>query len=51
MKDLGIDLYIFIRFGDKGEMAEYTLASAGPCYIDPNRRKPIVGIVNIKIEM
>ena len=26
MNDLGVDLYIFVRFGDKKELGDYTLA-------------------------
>ena len=44
-KQLGIDLFIFGRFDD--QMDEYTLASAGPRYMDPKTYQPIVGLVNI----
>ena len=44
-KKLGIDLFIFGRFDD--HMDEYTLASAGPRYVDPETHQPIVGVVNI----
>ena len=44
-KELGIDLFIFGRFDD--QMDEYTLASAGPKYMDPKTYQPIVGVVNI----
>ena len=49
MNNLGVDLYIFVRFGDKKELGENTLASAGPRYLSQNSQ-PILGIVNINRE-
>ena len=50
MANLGIDLYIFIRFGDNSELGNHTLASAGPRYVDPLTGQPLVGVVNINRE-
>ena len=46
MQNLGIDLYIFIRFGNNTEMGESTLATAGPRYMAINYQ-PLVGLVTI----
>ena len=51
MKELGIDLYIFVRFGNKTEMGEYTLASASSVYLIPESGQPLVGIANINREV
>ena len=51
MNDLGVDLYIFVRFGDKKELGDYTLATAGPKYYDTLSHQPIVGVVNINREI
>ena len=44
--DIGIDLYIFVRFGNISELGENTLASAGARFLDNNSR-PLIGVVNI----
>ena len=51
MRDLGIDLYLFISFGDKQEMGERILASAGPSYVDPITWQPVTGFVKINREV
>ena len=51
MRDFGIDLYIFVRFGDKKEMGENVLASAGVRHIDPDSGQPLIGVVNINREV
>ena len=51
MYDLGIDLYLFVRFKDKNEMGENVLASAGAYYVDPSSYQPLLGIVNINREV
>jgi len=51
MKNLDIDLFIFVRFGDKEEMGELTLASAGARFLEPGNGKPLIGIVNINREV
>ena len=50
MNNLGVDLYIFARFGDKKELGNNTLASAGPKYLG-TLSQPLVGVVNINREM
>ena len=45
--DTGFDLFIFVRFGDNEEMGEYTLASAGARFINPQTGQPIIGVANI----
>ena len=50
MIDLGIDLYIFVRFGNNSELGINTLASAGPRYLDTETKQPLLGVVNINIE-
>ena len=47
MNDLGIDLFIFVRFGNNEEMGENILASAGANYLDNTNGQPLVGTVNI----
>ena len=51
MAENGIDLFIFVRFGDKSEMGELTLASAGARYMSPQSGQPLIGIVNINREV
>ena len=46
MKNLGIDLYIFIKFGNNTEMGEFTLATARAIYM-ANDYQPLVGLVTI----
>ena len=40
MTDFGIDLFIFVRFGNNSEMGRRTLASASARYIDPDNGQP-----------
>ena len=47
MADLGIDLYIFVKFGDDESMGENTLAYAGSYYFDNLSGQPLLGIVTI----
>ena len=49
--EVGIDLFIFVRFGDKQELGEYTLASTGAKYYDSVSGQPIIGVVNINREI
>ena len=51
LKSQGIDLYIFIRFGDKNEIGKTTLALAGPSYFDPITKQPIVGYIILNREV
>ena len=51
MKDLGIDLYIFIRFADYSELWNAILASSRAVYIDLETGHSLLGIVNIKREV
>ena len=51
MIDLGIDLYIFFRFGDSNELGENVLASSIAYYLDGKTSQPLVGIVNINREV
>ena len=44
---LDIDLFIFARFGEDGELGSSTLASAGARCLEPGTKRPILGIVNI----
>ena len=46
LKYLGIDLVIFVRFGDNEELGNLTLATAGVQYL-ANNYQPLVGLVNI----
>ena len=46
-QDLGIDLYIFVRFGNNYEMGQLSLASASARYLDPETGQPLIGIINI----
>ena len=48
---LDIDLVIFVRFGNKSEMGENTLASAGAYYIDNDDGHPLVGLATINREV
>ena len=50
MVDLGIDLYIFVRFGDNYELGNDVLASAGPRYLDTVTGQPLLGVININRE-
>jgi hypothetical protein len=45
--EVGIDLFIFVRFGDKQELGDFTLASAGARYLDTGTGQPIIGVANI----
>ena len=47
MSELGIDLFIFVRFGDAREMGELSLASASARYLDVKTGQPTLGIINI----
>ena len=47
MKYLGIDLYIFVRFGNSTEMGKQSLASASAKYLEPDSGRPILGVVNL----
>ena len=47
MADLGIDLYIFVRFGNNKEMGNSTLALARAKYVDPETGQPLIGVINI----
>ena len=47
MKDLGIDLFIFVRFGNAVEMGKLSLASASARFLDEKTGQPILGIINI----
>ena len=47
MTNLGIDLIIFVRFGDNKEMGDSILASAAARYIKPETGQPVIGIINI----
>ena len=49
--DAGIDLIIFVRFGNITEMGNYTLASAGAKFTDITTGQPIIGVVNINREI
>ena len=51
MKDLDIDLYIFIRFADNEELGKNVLASAGVRYLDGKTGQPLLGVVNINREV
>ena len=46
LKSFGIDLYIFVKFGNNTEMGEEVLASAFVGMIDPFGQ-PIVGVINL----
>ena len=50
MIDLGIDLYIFVRFGNNSELGNNALASGGARYTDPYTNQPLLGVVNINRE-
>ena len=47
MVSLGIDLFIFARFGNNKEMGNSTLASASAKYIDTETGQPLLGLINI----
>ena len=47
MADLGIDLFIFVKFGDNKEMGNSTLALASAKYVDPETGQPLIGVINI----
>ena len=47
MADLGIDLFIFVRFGDSKEMGNSTLGYASAKYVDPETGQPLIGVINI----
>ena len=47
MADMGIDLYIFIRFGNNEEMGKNVLASASPLYFEKPSGQPLLGRVTI----
>ena len=47
MVDVGVDLYIFAKFGNKSSMGENILASAGARYIDNENGQPLIGVINI----
>ena len=51
LKSQGIDLYIFVRFGDNKELGDNVLAVAGSSYLDSKTSQPIVGIVVINREV
>jgi len=51
LKSQGIDLYVFIRFGDNSELGENTLAVAGPSVLDIDTSQPIVGTISINREV
>ena len=51
MIDLGIDLYIFVRFGDKKEIGENNLASSAAKFVDKDTDQPLMGVVNINREV
>ena len=46
LNSFGIDLYLFVRFGDNNEMGEEVLASARAAYTGEDSI-PIMGVVNI----
>ena len=48
-KTLGIDLFIFGRLDDN--MDNFTLASAGPRYLEETTGQPLVGVVNINTKV
>ena len=43
----GIDFMLFVRFGNKSEMGDSVLASAGARYLERDTGQPLIGIVNI----
>ena len=45
--EVGIDLFIFVRFDSSSELGQYTLASAGARYFDDQTGQPIIGVANI----
>ena len=51
MIDLGIDLYIFVRFGDSEEIGKNNLASASAKFVDKDTDQPLLGVVNINREV
>ena len=51
MIDLDIDLFIFVRFDNKENMGELTLASALVEYLESGNGKPLLGLVNINREI
>jgi len=46
LRYLGIDLVIFVRFGDNKELGNITLATGGVAYLS-NNNQPLVGLVTI----
>ena len=47
MKDLDIDLYIFVRFGDNDEMGNLIFANARCAYLELDTGRPLIGLINI----
>jgi len=47
LNSLGIDLYIFVKFGNKTEMGEETLASGFTGLFDKDSLQPKVGVVTL----
>ena len=43
----GIDLFVFVRFGDNTQMGENTLASASVKYADFETNQPLLGVILI----
>ena len=43
----GIDLFVFVRFGDNTQMGENTLASASVKYADSDNKQPLFGVILI----
>ena len=51
LADLGIDLYVCVRFADYEELGENILASAGVYYLNSETGQPLLGIININREV
>ena len=51
MVEVGVDLYIFVKFGNNTEMGDYTLASASVSYVDPDNHQPLIGVVKLNKEI
>ena len=51
LKSFGIDLYIFVKFGNNTEMGEETLASSFIGLYDSYSGQPIVGVINLNKDL
>ena len=51
MAELGIDLFIFIKFGNSAELGNQTLAAATPLYFDSRYGQTLLGIAYINRDL